>query len=68
MRKDEAERAIVAEMRRRLPQIPYRGADGGLAEYERLRQDRPELFDFRSGGGDQWQLVSAWMRKHHLTA
>lgn len=66
MRKDEAERAIIAEMRERLPSIPYRGADGGLAQFLELQRDRPDLFEFKSGAGDKWTLVQGWMMRRGM--
>ena len=65
MRQSEAEPLIMAEMRKRLPSVPYAGADAGIARYFALRDDRPELFTFRCSG-DQWQLVHGWMLKHRL--
>jgi len=63
---EEAERLIVAEMRERLPRVPYRGTDGGMLAYQQLLNERPDLFRFRTAVGDKWQLVQAWLRKHRL--
>lgn len=68
MTKVESERQIIAEMRQRLPYVPYKGASGGLKEYQQLRQERPDLFNFTHGGGDEWQVVAGWLRKHKLVA
>ena len=68
MKKAEAERLIVAEIKKLLPTVPYRVADGGLKEYLQLKARRPDLFSFQSGASDQWTLVSGWLRKHRLVA
>jgi hypothetical protein len=67
MRKADAEREILAEMRDRLPEVPYLGADGGLVQFSELQRDRPELFGFRSSA-DKWQLVQGWLRRENLVA
>lgn len=66
MKKDDAERAIIAEMRQRLPRVPYKGADGAMRQFNELQAERPELFAFRSPV-EKWQLVQGWMKKHKLT-
>lgn len=65
MLKSDAEAKIMAEMRRRLPAIPYEGTDGGFAQFCELEQERPDLLDFRSPAG-KWQLVHGWMLKRRL--
>ena len=66
MKKTEAERLIIAEMKKILPTVPYRGADGGLAQFHQLKRTRPDLFRFSSGVSDQWTLVAGWLKKHRL--
>lgn len=66
MKKAEAERLIVAEMRQRLPRVPYDGAGGGYLQYSQLKKERPELFAFKHAAGDDWQIVSGWLHKHGL--
>jgi hypothetical protein len=68
MKQDDAKRLILAEMRSRLPAVPYRGTDGGMLAFNQLRAERPDLFHFRSAVADPWQLVSAWMRSAGLVA
>ena len=65
MRKEDAELAIIQEMRRRLPSEPYDGQDAGLTQFLVLQQERPDLFTFRHTG-DPWQLVHAWMRRRKM--
>lgn len=65
MTQAEAERRIIAELRKLLPAVPYTGADAGLAHYHALKRQQPELFAFRCAG-DQWQVVHGWMLKHRL--
>ena len=65
MKKADAERLIVAEIRKMLPAVPYEGAMGGMLEYQKLLRERPELFEFKATG-DKWQVVHGWLRKHHL--
>jgi hypothetical protein len=67
MKRADAEKHILAEMRRRLPQVPYAGADGGLVQFLELQRDRPELFNFQSSS-DKWQIVQGWLRKRNLVA
>ena len=65
MKQSEAEPLIMAEMRKRLPSVPYTGADAGIARFLALKQERPDLFTFRCSG-DQWQVVHGWMLKNRL--
>jgi hypothetical protein len=62
----DAEREIMAEMRRRLPTIPYAGTDGGLLQYLEIYRERPDLFTFAGGASDPWQTVQAWLSKWGL--
>lgn len=66
MKKGEAERLVIAELRQRLPERSSQGAGDGLLAYHQLKRDRPDLFTFRHGATDEWQVVSAWLRKHKL--
>lgn len=65
MNRSEAEPRIMAEMKRRLPTVPYTGADGGMVQFLQLQQERPELFSFRSSA-DKWQVVHGWMLRNRL--
>lgn len=65
MKKADAERLIIAELEKMLPEIPYGGSDGGMLFYNKLAQDRPDLLAF-SASGDKWQIVHGWMLKHRL--
>jgi hypothetical protein len=65
MKKDTAEQAIIAEMRRRLPSVPYTGIGGGLRQFNELMTDRPDLFAFQSRV-EKWQLVQGWVRKRNM--
>lgn len=49
----EAKPFIVAEMRQRLPRVPYRRIDAGIDYYFELRRARPTL-------------VRGWMAEHGL--
>ena len=64
MKKGDAERLVVAELRKVFAAEPM-GVDGGLIQYNKLMQQRPDLFEFRSSG-DKWQVVKGWMNKHKL--
>jgi hypothetical protein len=60
MKKSEAERPVVAELKRRLPPASCQGPADGLLAYQRLKRDRPDLFTFRHAK-DQWQIVCGWL-------
>jgi len=66
MKKAEAEHLILAELRERLPETARRGAAEGMLAYQSLKRDRPDLFRFKHGASDEWQIVSGWLRKHRL--
>ena len=67
MTQEEAEILIIAEMRKRLPRLPYRRCDAGIDYYFELRRERRDLFEFRYRGS-QWKLVKSWMLRHGLIA
>ncbi len=50
-----------------LPEVPYKGSDGGIIYFTQLQQKRPDLFQFKASG-DKWQVVHGWMRKHRLVS
>jgi hypothetical protein len=68
VKKAQAEHLIVAELRQRLSQISIKGPADGMLAYQRLKRDRPDLFTFRHGATDEWQIVSGWLRKHGVIA
>ncbi len=65
MTQDEARPLILDELRKRLPTVPYEGTDGGLVQYNQLKQERPDLFGFRSSA-EKWQVVKGWMNRAGL--
>jgi hypothetical protein len=65
MTQDDAELILIAEMRQRLPRLPYRRCNAGIDYYFELRRERRELFDFRYRGS-QWALVRSWLLRHGL--
>ena len=50
MTREEGERLIIAEMRTRLSEDARTGPLGGFVEYNVLKKERPDLFEWRSAG------------------
>ena len=65
MKKEQARQLVLDEMRRLLPEIPYKNPTGGFEYFSQLQIERPDLFEFRSPG-DKWQVVHGWMLKAGL--